>query len=263
MIPKIIHYCWFGRNPKPELYYKCRKSWEKKCPDYQIIEWNEANFDISACPLYVRQAYEAKKWAFVTDYVRLKVVYDHGGIYLDTDVELRKNLDSLLGYDAYFGFEHGNHIATGLGFGAVKGLPLLKELMEDYRDIPFILEDGKFDCIPCPERNTKVFLRKGLRIDNSKQIIEGNVLILPPHYLNPINFETQKKTIKRETISIHWYSSSWLSKEEEERVRRDRQRRLQLQREAKIHRLIHLPNEMCMRIVGEEKYEKLKSLLKR
>lgn len=106
-IPKVIHYCWFGHDPKPKLAEKCIKSWKKKCPDYKIIEWNEENFDISACPLYVRQAYEAKKWAFVTDYVRLKVVYEHGGIYLDTDVELKKNLDFLLNHKAYFGFEEG------------------------------------------------------------------------------------------------------------------------------------------------------------
>ena len=131
MIPKIIHYCWFGRNPKPELAVKCIKSWKKRCPDYEIIEWNEDNFDISSCPLYVRQAYEAKKWAFVSDYVRLKVVYDEGGVYLDTDVELKKGLDALLAYDAYFGFEDGTHVNTGLGFGAVKGAPILKEMMQD------------------------------------------------------------------------------------------------------------------------------------
>ena len=88
MIPKTIHYCWFSCNPKPKLAEKCIKSWKKHCPDYEIIEWNEDNFDLSTAPLYVRQAYEAKKWAFVTDYVRLKLVYDYGGIYMDTDVEL-------------------------------------------------------------------------------------------------------------------------------------------------------------------------------
>ena len=100
MIPKVIHYCWFGGNPKPKLAEKCIKSWKKYCPDYEIIEWNEDNFDISAAPLYVRQAYEAKKWAFVTDYVRLEVVYNHGGVYLDTDVELLKSLDSLFQFES-------------------------------------------------------------------------------------------------------------------------------------------------------------------
>ena len=97
MIPKTLHYCWFGRNPKPELAVKCIDSWKRFCPDYEIVEWNEDNFDIDACPLYVRQAYAAKKWAFVTDYVRLKLIYEHGGIYMDTDVELKKKPDVLLG----------------------------------------------------------------------------------------------------------------------------------------------------------------------
>lgn len=111
MIPKKIHYCWFGGAPKTKLGMKCIKSWKKHCPDYEIIEWNEDNFDFSEAPLYVRQAYEAKKWAFVTDYVRLKVVYDNGGIYMDTDVKLKKILDPLLTNSAYFGFEV-MHIST-------------------------------------------------------------------------------------------------------------------------------------------------------
>ena len=110
MIPKIIHYCWFGRNPKPKLAEKCIKSWKKYCPEYEIIEWNEDNYDLSSAPLYVRQAYEAKRWAFVTDYIRLQVIYENGGIYLDTDVELRKSLDPLLVHQAYFGFEDEKNI---------------------------------------------------------------------------------------------------------------------------------------------------------
>ena len=138
MIPKTIHYCWFGRNPKPALAQKCIQSWKKHCPDYTIMEWNEDNYDISSAPLYVRQAYEARKWAFVTDYVRLHVVHDHGGIYMDTDVELKKNPDALLEYSAYFGFEDGQYVNTGLGFGAIPGHPFLKEIMADYEGIPFI-----------------------------------------------------------------------------------------------------------------------------
>lgn len=126
LLPKTIHYCWFGNNEKPKLFYKCYKSWKRFCPDYEIIEWNESNIDISSCPLYVQQAFEEKKWAFVTDYIRLKIIYENGGIYLDTDVELLKPLDDLLVYNAYFGFEDEKHINTGLGFGAAKGFELLK-----------------------------------------------------------------------------------------------------------------------------------------
>ena len=189
MIPKTIHYCWFGRNPKPKLAEKCIKSWKKYCPDYKIIEWNEDNFDIASAPLYVRQAYEAKKWAFVTDYVRLDVVYNHGGIYLDTDVELLKNLDAFLTDKAYFGFEH-EYIATGLGFGAEKGAAILKELMQDYQSIPFVQQDGTQDMLPCTLRNTEVFLRHGLRQDGSEQLLDDGTHIYPMEFFCPDGYLT-------------------------------------------------------------------------
>ena len=104
MIPKIIHYCWFGGKPKPELAEKCIESWKKFCPDYEIVEWNEGNFNINS-NLYVKQAYEAKKYAFVTDYVRLYALYTQGGIYMDTDVMVLKPLDEYLNHEAFSGFE--------------------------------------------------------------------------------------------------------------------------------------------------------------
>lgn len=214
MIPKIIHYCWFGRNPKPKLAEKCIRSWKKYCTDYEIIEWNEENYDLNAAPLYVRQAYEAKKWAFVTDYVRLQVVYEHGGIYMDTDVELIKPLDSLLSYNAYFGFEDERFIATGLGFGARKHTSILKELMDDYQDATFLLPDGRYDATPCPQRNTEIFLRHCLVEDGSRQILDGDILILPPIVLSPIDFETKLRRYSADTISIHWYDASWQTEEE-------------------------------------------------
>ena len=132
MIPKIIHYCWFGGAPKSKLIKKCIKSWLKYCGDYKIIEWNETNFDINTTPLFVRQAYQHKKWAFVTDYVRLKVVYENGGLYFDTDVELLKNPDDFLQNEAFFGFNENNRIATGLVMGANKNCKLLADLMDNY-----------------------------------------------------------------------------------------------------------------------------------
>ena len=209
MIPKIIHFCWFGGKPKPRLAEKCMKSWKRFCPDYAIKEWNETNYDISTAPLYVQQAYTAKKWAFVTDFVRLDVVYNHGGIYLDTDVELLKNIDSLLDNAAYFGFEDEKLINTGLGFGAEKGAGILKELMDDYRDIPFIRADGSFDLTPCPKKNTKIFLRHGLRQDNSGQLLDGKIRILPTLFLCPVDDSTGIKKITAETLSIHHFAASW------------------------------------------------------
>lgn len=111
-IPKVLHYCWFGGAPKPKNIQNCIRSWKKYCPDYEIIEWNEQNFDVSQS-LYTRQAYDARRWAFVADYARLKILYEQGGIYMDTDVELLRPLDDLLAYPAFFGFQHNNEVATG------------------------------------------------------------------------------------------------------------------------------------------------------
>lgn len=217
-IPKIIHYCWFGGNPIPERDRVCIESWKRLCPDYQIIEWNESTFDLATSPRYVQQAYVAKKWAFVTDYIRLQVVYEHGGIYFDTDVELIRNLDNLLNNEAFFGFENNSLINTGLGFGAIKGAEILKKLMQDYENIPFLLENGTFDVTPCPERNTKVFLSKGLRPDGTLQTLDHCVLILPSEYLAPQNYETGKTEITDKTYSIHHYHASWQTVEVKKRI---------------------------------------------
>ena len=259
MIPKKIHYCWFGRNPKPKLAQKCIKSWKRFCPDYQIVEWNEDNYDLSQAPLYVRQAYEARKWAFVTDYVRLQVVYEHGGIYLDTDGELKKKPDDLLKHQAYFGFERGEYIATGLGFGAVEGCPILKEMMSDYENIPFVLEDGSYDLAACPVRNTEVFLRYGLKQDNSMQVLDGDVLILPSEYLSPIDNGSCTKTITDNTVSVHWFASSWCSEEE----------RREFKNYQKMMHRIHLQTKVlettcrfAKRILGNCLYEHIRDFLK-
>ena len=126
-IPKVIHYCWFGDKELPKLAKKCIKSWNKYCPDYKIVCWTEDNFDVT-CNRYVHEAYKAKKWAFVSDYVRLKVVYDNGGIYLDTDVELIKPIDDLIENSGFMGFDEKGIIATGLGFGAEAGNKIIYEL---------------------------------------------------------------------------------------------------------------------------------------
>lgn len=260
MIPKKIHYCWFGHNPKPKLAEKCIKSWKKFCPDYEIIEWNEDNYDLSSAPLYVRQAYEAKKWAFVTDYVRLQVIYEHGGIYMDTDVELIKPLEPLLQYNAYFGFEDGKHINTGLGFGAVEGTPILHQMMEDYKDIPFVLPNGTFDITPCPVRNTRILLTYGLQQDDSEQILDGNILILPSIYLCPVSYHTGVRNKSKKTYSIHWFSASWQMPEQ-------RKKHLQNQKEERIKKIKDywkcLPNRILLKILGENRYNKLKVLLKK
>lgn len=258
-IPKKIHYCWFGGNKLPKLAKKCIKSWKKYAKGYEIIRWDERNYDLASAPLYVRQAYEAKKWAFVTDYVRLQVVHDHGGIYLDTDVQLLRSPDELLTECAYFGFEDGVHIATGLGFGAEKGAPILKELMEDYRSIPFALEDGSFDLEACPVRNTRVFLRHGLKQDDSEQRLD-NVRILPSSWLCPLDYWNASGEIYGHTVSIHHFSASWMPEEEQKkRVERVRKK----MRAARKDFFRYLPNRIAVKMLGEKNYERVKGILRR
>ncbi|WP_343338756.1 hypothetical protein TPELB_09650 [Terrisporobacter petrolearius] len=148
MIPKVIHYCWFGHNEKPELVKKCIESWEKYLPDYQIKEWNEDNFDINLCK-YTRQAYDEGKWAFVSDVARLWIVYNEGGVYLDTDVELHNTLYELCNYSCWFGCDDIRYINTGLGFGAEKGQWLVGKILYDYYN-------KQFDKTICNVHNTKV-----------------------------------------------------------------------------------------------------------
>lgn len=274
MIPKIIHYCWFGGNPLPTMAKRCIKSWKKYCKGYEIREWNESNFDIASAPLYVRQAYEAKKWAFVTDYVRLKVVFDHGGIYLDTDVEIIKPLDELLTNSAYFGFEDASvisavmeedgepqyYVATGLGFGAEKGCSILREMMYDYNDIPFVLPDGSYDQESCPRRNTRVLVRHGLRQDNTLQYLTGGVCILPSHWLCPFEYWSGSGKITEQTVSIHWFNASWMSEDAQKARKKRVKKRKQQERKDFIK---YLPNRILIKILGQDRYDVIKGYFKR
>lgn len=208
-IPKVIHYCWFGGNPLPDTVKKCIESWKRMCPDYEIKRWDETCVDINE-NLYAKQAYEAKKWAFVSDYFRLKIVYEQGGIYLDTDVELIKSLDTLCdGYDGFFGYECGKSlVSTGLGFGAKKGNRIVGAILDDYSGLEFIKKDGSYDETPCPDRNTEVLKRLGVDPKRRDQIID-NVIFLPEEVLCPINFFTGKKKITKNTLSVHHFDASW------------------------------------------------------
>ena len=208
-IPKVIHYCWFGRGELPSLAKKCIASWKKYCPDYKIVCWNEDNFDINENK-YAREAYEAKKWAFVSDYARLKVLYDEGGIYLDTDVELIKPIDDLIKNNGYMGFDDMGIIATGLGFACEKGNELVGELLKDYADISFVLSDGKYDTTPCPDRNTQTLKRLGMDLEVKDQVFMG-IRMLPEDYLCPLKYYTGKKKITQNTYSIHHFQASWTS----------------------------------------------------
>lgn len=208
-IPKVIHYCWFGKGEMPKLAKKCIKSWKKYCSDYKIICHNEDNFDLTQ-NRYLNEAYKAGKWAFVSDYARLKIIYDNGGIYLDTDVELIKPIDDLLLNKGFMGFDEKGIVATGLGFGAEKGNKIVLEFLKDYDNIPFVLPDGSYDLTPCPDRNTVALTRLGMDINNTNQTFM-DITFLPDEYLCPMNYYTGKKTITENTYSIHHYSASWTS----------------------------------------------------
>jgi len=210
MIPKIIHYCWFGGNPLPELAQQCISSWKKYCPDYEIKEWNESNFDLNSCD-YVREAYEAKKWAFITDYVRLYAMVTEGGIYMDTDVEVIKSLDSFLCHKAFSGFEDEVNIQTGI-MACEKDFPLFIKLLEDYNNRHFILKDGKFDLTTNVITITNLCKEYGFIGNNTKQDICG--LILYPHdVFCPKSHVTGKIKLTNNTVTIHHFSGSWKSKE--------------------------------------------------
>lgn len=208
-IPKVIYYCWFGKGSMPSIAEKCIESWRKYCPQYKIVCINEDNFDITQNK-YAKQAYEAGKWAFVSDYARLKVLYEQGGVYFDTDVELIKPIDKLIEENGYMGFDDNGVVSTGLGFACEKGNEVVGALLADYDDIPFILPDGSYDLTPCPDRNTKVLLNLGMDINNKNQIFMG-IRMLPEDFLCPMKYYTGKKKITKNTYSIHHFSASWIS----------------------------------------------------
>ena len=212
MIPKTIHYCWFGGNPKPKLVQKCIASWKKYCPDYSIIEWNEENYDLDSAPLFVQQAIEAKKWAFATDYIRLKIIHEYGGIYLDTDVELIKNLDTLLDNKVYFGFEYPDRINTGLGFGAEKGRTILQEMMRPYETDCFVDTNGKTKLVVNGKKETEILLQHGLQLNGIEQVLEGDIHVYPVEYLDPYDRPTGILSRTDNTYSIHWYTMSWTTR---------------------------------------------------
>ena len=254
MIPKKIHYCWFGGNPKPALAEKCIKSWKKYCPEYEIIEWNEDNYDHLKND-FMREAYEVKKWGFVPAYARLDIIYKYGGIYLDTDVEIVKPVDPLLEYRGFMGFESDNYLALGLGFGAEAGNEIIKALRDSYENRHFVNPDGSLNIIPSPQCDSAVLERMGVKRNGKLQEKDGFVF-LPAEYLNPISLDTGKKRITGKTYSVHWYAGSWIPPEEKKENIKKQKKALRAERKGKRHDLVK-------RIIGAENYNKLKELVKR
>lgn len=213
MIPRKIHYCWFGENPLPEQYNKYMQSWKKYCPDYEIVEWNETNFDVTQNQ-YCHEAYLASKWAFVSDYARLKIIYENGGIYLDTDVELVKDITPLVTDGVGFiGFQNPIEATTGLGFAAAPHNAVVKAMLDIYENRSFVRPDGTYNVIPCPAANTVGLIHCGLKVGkpwcNQVQVLE-NMRVYPEEYFNPLDNDTQKLSITENTYMIHQYAATWL-----------------------------------------------------
>lgn len=211
LIPPVIHYCWFGGNPLPDLYKKCIDSWYKWCPDYEVKEWNENNCNINEI-LFTQQAYKSKKYGFVPDFFRLKIIYEQGGIYLDTDVEIMRNIDDLRYNDAFCGLEFPGEAAFGLGFGARRNHPLIRKLMSRYTQMAFVNEDGSLNDIGSPVFQSVDLINCGMSYENKLQIVDG-MTIYPIEVLSPQNVYTGITSISENTYMWHHFDGSWVSGE--------------------------------------------------
>ncbi len=206
MIPKIIHYCWFGKGRMPELYQKCIESWKKNLPEYSVMCWNEDTFDINSNK-YVKEAYEKKKYAFVTDYVRLFVLFTYGGIYMDTDVEVVKPLDKFLNNEAFSGFEKKDSVPTGI-MAAEKGNPVIEALLCDYYSMKFVLEDGTLNLTTNVITITNYFANNGLKLNGKEQIIKGFHLY-PQRYFCTNSILLVFNKTPRNVYTVHHYGGGW------------------------------------------------------
>lgn len=217
MIPKIIHYCWFGSNPLPASVQKCINSWKKFFPDYEIKEWNESNFDVNMIS-FTSEAYSVKKYAFVSDVARFYILYNEGGLYFDTDVEVVSSFDDILARGAYMGVEvlstEGSIPAVnpGLGLGAEAGNKVLKSVLDHYQTQHFLDENGVQIPGTVVSHTTEVLAKEyGLQPNNEIQSLDG-VTIYPQDFFNPFNDATGVLTKTKNTHSIHWYSKTWIEK---------------------------------------------------
>lgn len=213
MIPKIIHYCWFTYPPEyPPEVLRCIQSWKEKLPDYEIKLWNAENFDINICP-YVKEAFQEKKYAFASDYVRLWALYNYGGIYLDSDIEVVKSFDDLLNNRAFTGFEDKDRVAAWI-FGSEKGNPLFKAFMNDYNGRHFIIGEGHYDTTPNPVPITKRLTEQGLQLNGQTQKLEF-ITVYEETYFCPFNpYRKSGSCFSEKTYCNHYFNGAWHTEEE-------------------------------------------------
>lgn len=252
MIPKIIHYCWFGGNPLPESAKKCIASWRKFQPDYEIKVWNEDNYDVTKCQ-YMADAYKEKKWAFVSDYCRIDVVYQYGGIYLDTDVEVLRPFDDLLKERMFCGFESRDpmmkksgkpieeSVNLGLGYGAEKHHPALKDMLDLYATLSFYNNDGSLNLVACPRYQTQILKLHGL-IDNGKtQRFDSGIAYGYEYFCPQSNITSKMLFLTKNTYSIHHFTCSWSDEKGKNDISRFLQRFLPYKIASFIARCIYFP----------------------
>lgn len=240
-IPKVIHYIWFGGKEEPAILLKCKESWKKYCPDFEIKRWDESNLDINKYQ-FAKDAYDAKKWAFASDVFRFDILEKEGGVYFDTDVELMKPIDDFLKYDFFTGFEDVDFINPGLIMGSVAHHPVLQEIIDIYKNAKFDIE--RLDLITICQFTTKhLNLKYGIKIEDTTQI-KDNIAIFSTDYFCPINYRTKKKTFTPNTVSIHHYAASWVPKKTFKQ---------------KVKDFVKKCIKFC---IGKKNYEKLKNKVK-
>lgn len=249
MIPKVIHYCWFSGEPLPEDIEKCIESWKTHMPNYKIIRWDTSNFDVNMSK-YTQEAFQKKKWAFLSDYARLWILYNHGGLYLDSDIEVFKSFDPLLDNHAFTGFESKERIAAWI-FGSEKGNPIIEKLLNYYTNRSFVLPNGKLDLTPNPVPLTQILLEYGLVRNNKYQsLCNGEFTIYPMTYFCPKRPYEKTECFTQDTYAMHLFSGAWLTSGQKKR------------REHVSWNIIHLIAKMILIILGEERYAKLKTHIK-
>ena len=223
MIPQVIHYCWFGCNPLPESAKRCIASWKKYLPEYEIKEWTEDNFDIKKIP-YIKEAYNAKKYAFVSDYARFWILYNYGGLYFDTDVEIIKPINDIVERGAFMGCESDSSttdfpiaVAPGLGLGCEAYLPFYKEMIDLYETLHFENADGSYNMTTVVSYTTNKLIERGLKDIPEIQECAG-LIIYPKDYFNPKSQVDGKIRITENTRSIHHFAGTWMNRSEKLRV---------------------------------------------
>lgn len=209
LIPKIIHYCWFGRGEKPAMVHTCIESWRKFLPEYQIIEWNETNFDVGNSIIYVQDAYQCKKYAFVSDYVRLYALRKWGGIYMDTDVEVLKSYNDLLAYSSFWGFEDDHYMASCV-IGAQENDILVDAFFHHYDNKKFINADGSMNQLTNTYVLSELVESMGITLNGKQQNINDGIVIFPKTYFSPYDYKNGNDFICEESYAIHHFSQTWL-----------------------------------------------------